>query len=532
MKKFNKTLISLLVIFALLLTGLMMPKSIANYAGPFMVFFDPNGGDLKAEEKQIYVGETYGDLPVPTREGYTFMGWHLAQYYGLEYEDPFYDNYFSRNVLRLAPGHPTSNGLFVPGYTLVFDVTIENTTPLFIDINDNDIRTYSGLYTIDGNRVYGEIEITDDDYSYWGRNAYSFLDINCADEVTSYEVNEFKLYTDSPSETDEVTSTTVFNENRNVTLIADWSEDVYYDVEFYLNGADVNIEDQRVKEGSCPVKPADPTRKYSTFDGWYSDAELTIPFDFSKPITSNAGVFAKWNSSEHDVVITFTDGMIFDEGEFKFEEALGIELIAYRGVVYAGDYEADEDEGLEYIYNRDGKLLFTIDEENGLLTFADGISASDNIVYELTDEDKELLNTEVHGAPFYISRVIISFGEYEIEEGANQTYVIGSGKDITVKANGALAKFIGLKIDGILVDESNYTKVEGSTIVTLKTAYLDTLSVGEHELTFVYNNGEVSTNLTVSDSKNPATGDSIAIYFAMMIVSVLGFVYVVKSTKK
>ncbi len=45
-------------------------------------------------------------------------------------------------------------------------------------------------------------------------------------------------------------------------------------------------------------------------------------------------------------------------------------------------------------------------------------------------------------------------------------------------------------IDGVLVDEKNYTSKEGSTIITLKKDYLETLSIGKHELKVVFGNGK------------------------------------------
>ena len=39
------------------------------------VTFDSNGGTVGTNSKTITVGSTYGSLPTPVREGYTFMGW-------------------------------------------------------------------------------------------------------------------------------------------------------------------------------------------------------------------------------------------------------------------------------------------------------------------------------------------------------------------------------------------------------------------------------------------------------------------------
>lgn len=39
------------------------------------VTFDPEGGSVDTTSKQVKFNSTYGELPTPTREGYTFKGW-------------------------------------------------------------------------------------------------------------------------------------------------------------------------------------------------------------------------------------------------------------------------------------------------------------------------------------------------------------------------------------------------------------------------------------------------------------------------
>ena len=49
----------------------------ANWIEPqeFTILFDPNGGDVSYNSKKSYNNVVLGDLPVPTRSGYTFAGW-------------------------------------------------------------------------------------------------------------------------------------------------------------------------------------------------------------------------------------------------------------------------------------------------------------------------------------------------------------------------------------------------------------------------------------------------------------------------
>lgn len=100
---------------------------------------------------------------------------------------------------------------------------------------------------------------------------------------------------------------------------------------------------------------------------------------------------------------------------------------------------------------------------------------------------------------------------YKIIEGANGAWTQNSDGTLTFRANGDFSKFTGVKVDGTLIDAKNYTAKSGSTIITLKADYLKTLSVGAHNLTVVYTDGECSTNFEVkqaaSEQTKPTEGD-------------------------
>lgn len=46
----------------------------------FTVTFDANGGEVSTSTKTVSYGREYGELPTPTREGYTFLGWRKNTY--------------------------------------------------------------------------------------------------------------------------------------------------------------------------------------------------------------------------------------------------------------------------------------------------------------------------------------------------------------------------------------------------------------------------------------------------------------------
>ena len=126
--------------------------------------------------------------------------------------------------------------------------------------------------------------------------------------------------------------------------------------------------------------------------------------------------------------------------------------------------------------------------------------------------------------------------EYKIIEGKDQTF---EDKDIVIKCNGNINDLQSIKIGENEVDPSNYTLVEGSTILTLKKEYLSTLSAGVHNITFVYPDGSATTTLTIKEKAsnteklvNPKTGDNITLYIVLLGISIIGLSKTLMYTKK
>ena len=101
---------------------------------------------------------------------------------------------------------------------------------------------------------------------------------------------------------------------------------------------------------------------------------------------------------------------------------------------------------------------------------------------------------------------------YQIIDGANSSWTHDSDGNITIRGNGDFSKFTGVKVDGNLIDKSNYTAKEGSTIITLKASYLNTLSAGNHTVEILWTDGSASTTFTtkanISDNSNNNQNDN------------------------
>ena len=135
-----------------------------------------------------------------------------------------------------------------------------------------------------------------------------------------------------------------------------------------------------------------------------------------------------------------------------------------------------------------------------------------------------------------------------ITAGDGATVTQGEKNELTFTSDASFADFLRVELDGTTLDEKNYTKKEGSTIITLNRDFVATLSVGEHTLAIVSQSGTATAKFTVKAkptetttpqptvtpqptaqpqptvqpvSPIPSTGDTAnpALWFALLIVS-------------
>ena len=139
-----------------------------------------------------------------------------------------------------------------------------------------------------------------------------------------------------------------------------------------------------------------------------------------------------------------------------------------------------------------------------------------------------------------LSETVIKKLPPKIIEGNNATVNNGEKKSLTFRSNAAFADFIRVELDGKTLDEKDYTKAEGSIIVTLNNNFVSTLSVGEHTLGIVSESGTATAKFTVKASEipneSPKTGDDnmVAVwsFAAVLSLAVLGFTTVVSKKKR
>ena len=114
---------------------------------------------------------------------------------------------------------------------------------------------------------------------------------------------------------------------------------------------------------------------------------------------------------------------------------------------------------------------------------------------------------------------------YTILEGANSGHTVGTTEVVTVRVDGDFAKFSGVKVNDVLVDAKYYTAVSGSTIVTLKQEYLDTLAEGTYKISIVFSDGECSTNFQIHKVvTSPKTSDNGILWGALFLMSSMAII--------
>ena len=116
-------------------------------------------------------------------------------------------------------------------------------------------------------------------------------------------------------------------------------------------------------------------------------------------------------------------------------------------------------------------------------------------------------------------------GIWQKESGGNMSFRIkSSGNDGETFNN-----FTGIQVDGKPVDKNKYEAKQGSVIINLKPTYLETLSIGEHKLKVVFDDGNAETSFTIigagiSAGNLPQTGDAQnpLLYAVIVLISVAG----------
>ena len=142
----------------------------------------------------------------------------------------------------------------------------------------------------------------------------------------------------------------------------------------------------------------------------------------------------------------------------------------------------------------------------------DAYDAAKNAYDALSDAEKELAGERTKSA---LDAVWKALTAYDVIDGNGSTWANTDNEGLTFTVNGHHEKFAGLLINGATVDAKYYVIQAGSTVITLKAEYLQTLSAGKYTVTVRYTDGStdgedsftVTENKTVTPSGPAASSD-------------------------
>lgn len=202
-------------------------------------------GTTLAPAQTIDRGGKFTEPAAPSKENHTFAGW----YNGDEKFDFDANTTNAPNVLNLVAKWDINQYTvqFVSDYGSFADQTIEHGKPIDTDkltIPEVEGFTFDGWYTDD------------------------------------IRTKEFDFSTPITGDT---------------KVYAKWTAKDY-EVSFITEHSDAP-DSQNVKYNGTAKDPGKLTEEGYTFIGWYADENRTIEFDFTKPITSNTTVYAKWEKN-------------------------------------------------------------------------------------------------------------------------------------------------------------------------------------------------------------------------------------------
>ncbi len=215
------------------------------------VAFDTTGG-YPLESLQVNEGSTL-ILPVPEREGYSFVGWHKDTIYGQTYTDntPITSSVtlFARwSVNRYQVLYQSNGGTYLDPISVTYQQDIPHRIP-----------TKSGYL-----------------FSGW------YLDADLS----------------VPFDNDLMPAHDLF-------LYAKWTLDEFT-LTFDSNGG-TTVEPITVDYASVLAKPDDPTLIGYHFAGWYIDQNLVVPFQFTLMPADDLTLYAKWVAETYTITFDYQD---------------------------------------------------------------------------------------------------------------------------------------------------------------------------------------------------------------------------------
>ena len=220
-------------------------------AKTYTVTFNANGGATSTTSKEVTYDLTYGDMPTPTRTGYTFAGWYTAVSGGTKVDAP--------TQVSIASDHTLYARWTAKTYTVTFDA------------NGGETPTQSKSVSYDA--TYGDLPTP---------------------TRTGYTFDGWYTAVSGGTKIEQSTKVSITSAQ---TLYARWTAKTYT-VTFDANGGATSTPSKTVTYASTYGDLPTPTRTGYTFNGWYTSASGGTKIEQSTKvsITSAQTLYAHWTA--------------------------------------------------------------------------------------------------------------------------------------------------------------------------------------------------------------------------------------------
>lgn len=257
-----------------------------------------------------------------TKVGYSFAGWYMDQSFETQLsfdQMPAYDltlyAKWSRSITFMSNGGSDIDMMVVDsGETIVAP-----SDPTLIGY------TFIGWYSDEALLNPFVFSVMPDDnltlYAKWDINLYTITFDSNGGSVVSSITQDFESIVTAPNHPEKegytFTGWTIDLEGTNgyvfdtmpandLTLYAQWQINAYTITFDTDEGTTVDSIMQDYQ--TALTKPADPTRLFYNFDGWYEDQEYTITYTFNLMEARNLTLYAKWLPNEFTITLELNGG--------------------------------------------------------------------------------------------------------------------------------------------------------------------------------------------------------------------------------
>ena len=226
----------------------------------YTVYFSPQGGSCDVTSKTVSYGGLYGDLPTPTRNGYSFLGWYTLSGKQITYYSTVNVNYDDNLYAHWTP----------------------KTYTVTLNPNGGSCSTASKQVTY--GKAYGTMPVPT-------RKGYTFAG-----------------WWTAKTGGKKVTASTICYASGNYTLYARWTEG--YTMTFNPNGGTVSPTTKVVKYGQQYGSLPTPTRAGYTFAGWWTAKTGGKQVTASTVCYASAGytLYARWTAKKFVVTLNPNGG--------------------------------------------------------------------------------------------------------------------------------------------------------------------------------------------------------------------------------